>query len=65
MHLIPADAAVARTLQTMRSGQIVRLGGYLVEVRVKDGWQCRGSLSRDDAGQGSCEVILVQTADVS
>lgn len=65
MHLIPADAGVARTLDKIRKGQIVKLSGYLVEVKAKDGWGWRSSLTRDDTGQGSCEVIFVQSVDAS
>ena len=65
MHLIPADVGVARTLGSIRKGQIVKLSGYLVEVKSKDGWGWRSSLSREDRGQGSCEVIFVQSVETS
>lgn len=65
MHLIPADAGVARALDKIRKGQIVKLSGYLVEVKAKDGWGWRSSLSREDTGQGSCEVIFVQSVEAS
>lgn len=60
VHLIPADAAVARALRRTQAGQMVALRGYLVELRAADGWQWRSSVSREDTGNGSCELMYVQ-----
>lgn len=60
VHLIPADATVARALGRASAGQTIALHGYLVELRASDGWQWRSSLSRDDTGDGSCELMYVQ-----
>ena len=60
MHLIPADAGVARVLSEVRKGQVIALAGELVEVTRPDGWRIRSSLTRDDSGAGACEVIWVQ-----
>ncbi|WP_290884863.1 hypothetical protein [Arenimonas sp.] len=59
MHMIPADAGVAEALSRVRPGQTVRLRGWLVEVRGADGWTWRSSLSREDSGNGGCEVVYV------
>ncbi len=59
MHLVPANAAVARAIDRVREDQTVRLKGWLVEVHGDDGWQWRSSLSRDDSGDGACELIYV------
>lgn len=62
MHLIPADEGVARRLKAVRAGQLVHLKGQLVRVDGKDGWHWVSSLSRTDTGDGSCEVIWVESA---
>jgi hypothetical protein len=59
MHLIPADAAVAATLADVRAGDTVQLEGWLVRIQRDDGWQWQSSLSRDDTGAGSCELVYV------
>lgn len=59
MHLIPADDTVARALSRVRPDQTVRLQGWLVQARRDDGWLWRSSLSREDSGDGSCELIYV------
>ena len=59
MHLIPTSPDVAKALQHADPGDVVRLLGYLVEVKTRDGWQWRSSLTRDDTGSGACELILV------
>jgi hypothetical protein len=61
MHLIPADAAVARDLARVRVGEIVELHGTLVEARSANGWHWRSSLSREDSGAGACELVLVDS----
>ncbi len=61
MHLIPADAGVARALDRVRVGEIVTLGGQLVEARRADGWRWTSSLTREDSGAGACELVLVDT----
>ena len=59
MHLIPADDAVARALDRVRVGNVVRLQGRLVDARRADGWRWNTSLTREDSGGGACELVLV------
>lgn len=63
MHMIPADAAIARRLKAIRPGQVVRLRGYLVAISAADGWRWRSSLSRTDTGNGACELVWVESLD--
>jgi hypothetical protein len=59
VHIIPANADVARTLDEIESGDRVRIDGWLVEARANDGWHWRSSTSREDSGRGACEVVYV------
>ncbi|WP_051282547.1 hypothetical protein [Silanimonas lenta] len=59
LHLIPADKAVERALLRIGAGQRVRLAGWLVDVDGEDGFVWRTSLSREDSGDGACEIVYV------
>lgn len=61
MHMIPADDAIARRLLAVQPGQIVALRGKLVRADGKDGWHWVSSLTRTDTGDGSCEVVWVES----
>ena len=61
MHMIPSNAAVAEQLLSVRTGQIVELRGQLIRADGKDGWRWISSLSRTDTGEGSCEVVWVES----
>ncbi|MGZ8992773.1 MAG: hypothetical protein ACXW16_02040 [Burkholderiaceae bacterium] len=63
-HLVPADDLVKKRLLDVRKGAVVRLSGYLINVRHTDGWTWRSSLSRDDTGGGSCELMWVTDVQV-
>lgn len=60
MHLIPADSALADRLMRVRVGSVVRLQGFLVNVTRDDGFYWNTSLTRDDTGNGACELFFVQ-----
>ena len=64
MHLIPADEIVEDTLDDIRQGQIVDLKGYLVRADAADGWRWISSLSRNDTGARSCELVYVERARI-
>jgi hypothetical protein len=64
MHVIPGNDAVARALARVREGDRVRMDGWLVQASAPDGWTWRSSLSRDDSGQGACEVVYACTLSV-
>lgn len=59
MHLVPADATVARRIASIDEGETVRLQGWLVRIDDPSGWHWQSSLSRDDTGEGACELVLV------
>lgn len=63
-HLVPADDLVKKRLLDVRKGAVVKLSGYLINVRHTDGWTWRSSLSRDDTGGGSCELMWVTDVQV-
>ena len=64
MHLIAANASVARTIDHARVGHIIELEGQLVDVRADSRWQLNTSLTRADVGAGACEIIYVERASV-
>lgn len=64
MHIIPSDRYVEKQLSQVRKGQVVRIQGYLVEAKANDGWHWKSSLSRDDTGNGACELIYATSIRV-
>ncbi len=63
-HLVPADDNVRDILLNVRSGEIVKLKGYLINIKHPDGWSWRSSLTREDSGAGSCELMWVKEITV-
>lgn len=63
-HLIPANKAIAQQLAQIDQDDLIYLKGQLVEVKSSDGWAWRSSLSREDTGNGACELMLVEEVRV-
>jgi len=59
MHMVPADVAVARSLERISAGDMVRVDGWLIRIDGDEGWHWQSSLSREDSGAGACELVLV------
>ncbi len=64
MHMIPATTDVERRLRRLRAGEIVTIGGYLVDVRGPDGFVWNTSLTRQDTGNGACEIFWAESLEV-
>ncbi len=65
MHMIPASEAVAKRLLSVKAGQLVELHGQLVRADGQDGWHWVSSLTRTDTGDGSCEVVWVDSVSIA
>jgi hypothetical protein len=59
-HVIPLDAGIESQLLALHAGQVIELQGDLVDAHSDDGWHANTSLTRDDEGEGACEVMLVR-----
>ena len=60
MHIIPANPKIAKDIQKVKRGDLVRLKGELVEVKDQDlVWT--SSLTPTDTGDGACEVFRVSS----
>lgn len=64
MHILPANPLVAHELKRVRAGDVVTLAGLLVEADKPGDWHWRSSLTRDDTGDGACEVVYVETLSI-
>ena len=64
MHLIPATKDLDSRIRRLRPGQIATIGGYLVDVRGPGGFTWNTSLTRNDTGDGACEIVWVDTLEV-
>ena len=64
MHLIPSTRDIAKVIKNVRTGNVVAMEGYLVKVNSQDGWRWKSSLTRDDTGNGACEVVWVDEIEI-
>jgi len=60
MHIIPANVIVRRALNDVRTGDIVRIHGYLTDFSGQ-GVTRNTSVTRSDQGPGACEIIYAQS----
>lgn len=67
-HLVFDDKGVLKTIQKAETGNIVEISGYLINI-AKTGmiahrpimeWVWRSSMTRNDTGPNSCEIIWVE-----
>jgi hypothetical protein len=65
MHMVPANDEILSRLKKVRQGHIVVLRGYLVNVSRDDGWHWNTSQTREDAGDGACELVYVAEISLS
>lgn len=59
MHMVPADSLVARELAKVRAGDLLKLQGWLIRIDDPSGWHWVSSMTREDVGDGACELVLV------
>ncbi len=62
-HIIPANDNIFKALKKVRKGEVIKLWGYLINVegtyKSRDvNW--RSSTTREDTGNGACEVMYVE-----
>lgn len=64
MHLVPANAAIEKAIKQVRQVQVVTLRGQLIEAKASDGWRWKSSLTRNDTGNGACELVYVTAFNI-
>ncbi len=67
-HIVPADSNLARAARSLSEGDVAELAGELVAIEGRKGGQTvrwRSSLSRQDTGDGSCEILYLRRLRVA
>jgi hypothetical protein len=57
VHVVPASLNLKRALLALDANDIVQLKGFLVNIQGPGGENWRSSLTREDTGSGSCELL--------
>jgi hypothetical protein len=68
-HLIPANAHIRAALATIKPGDMVKIDGRLVDVKLRTDdnrvLTVQTSKSRSDQGDGACEIIYVERIKIN
>ncbi len=60
MHIIPANDSIEKQLKKLSAGSIISLSGKLISASHSDGFKWSSSLTRDDKGDGACELFYLE-----
>ncbi|TCK03145.1 hypothetical protein [Marinobacterium mangrovicola] len=61
MHMVPANDWIEKQIGKLGPGDLVRIRGYLIKAESADGWHWKSSLTREDTGNGACELVYVES----
>ncbi len=67
-HVVPASGDLARAARRLAPGDVAELAGELVRIEGRNGGEIvtwRSSLSREDTGDGSCELLYLRRLRVA
>ena len=66
MHMIPSNLEIAKKLKQVKKDDQVTISGWLVHASYLKGngtYNWKSSTTREDTGNGACEVIYVCSVD--
>lgn len=63
-HFIPKDQAMFEKMKQVHQGDVLQVRGYLVDIEVGGRYEVDTSLSRDDTGDGACEILWVEALEI-
>ncbi len=66
MHMIPSNLEIAKKLKQVKKDDQVTISGWLVHASDLKGngtYNWKSSTTREDTGNGACEVIYVCSVD--
>ncbi len=63
-HLVAGSPEIERVLKKLKTGHLVEISGSLIEAQSSKGQQWRSSLTRNDTGNNSCELLYVDSIKV-
>lgn len=64
MHMVPATPEIKKRLKRVRKGHLVECRGFLIEINASDGFAWKSSLTRNDTGDGACEIVWVEEFNI-
>lgn len=59
IHMIPANGNIEKQAKSIKRGQVISLRGFLVDAKAGDNAVWPTSRSREDSGEGACEILYV------
>jgi hypothetical protein len=63
-HIIPADKEIEYKIKKIKKGHLIKLEGFLVNIRKTDGSYVITSKTRKDRGAGACETFYVEKIEI-
>lgn len=63
-HLYSNDREINRTIRKVKQNDIVIIKGYLINFVYDEKYIYKTSLTRDDVGNNSCEIIWVEEIEI-
>ena len=64
-HYGSSSLLFRRDLDRVRTGELIHLEGFLVDASRPDGWRWHTSMTRDDTGNGACELVYVESVSAA
>lgn len=64
LRLVTSEQATSEEIQDLRVGHVIRVKGFLVNVKDSGNWSTKTSLIRNDIGKEAAEIIWVNELTV-
>jgi hypothetical protein len=60
-HILPATEKISKAIAVVEIGDQIEIDGYLSDYSINGSGERRTSITREDTGNGACEIIYAQT----
>ena len=64
VRFITSNEEESDKLADLRIGQVIRVKGYLVDVKSEEGWTIKSSSKRNDSGKEGSEIIWINDLNI-